>query len=64
MVYWTPVLALFTGAMVGIVFNLTSLPVPAPAKLSGVMGIVGIYAGYNLFRGWSVLVEHVLSIVP
>ncbi|MFT4889333.1 MAG: XapX domain-containing protein [Halobacteriales archaeon] len=52
---WTPFLALLTGAIVGVVFNLTELPVPAPAKLAGVTGIIGIYAGYNLPEAWNYL---------
>lgn len=54
---WTPFLALLTGGIVGVVFNLTDLPVPAPAKLAGVMGIVGIYAGYNLPKIWNYLLD-------
>lgn len=54
---WTPLLALVTGAIVGIVFNLTELPIPAPPKLAGIMGIVGIYAGYRLVESWDLLLE-------
>lgn len=57
---WTPFLALLTGAIVGIIFKLVELPVPAPAELAGVMGIVGIYAGYNLPQAW----KYFLDLLP
>lgn len=38
-------LALVTGAIVGIVFSVLKLPLPAPPVLSGIAGIVGIYIG-------------------
>lgn len=45
------VLALFSGVIVGFLFAMIRLPIPAPPALAGVMGIVGIYLGYKLF-GW------------
>ena len=38
-------MALATGMIVGIVFSILKLPLPAPPVLSGIMGIFGIYAG-------------------
>ncbi|MBO9490503.1 DUF1427 family protein [Endozoicomonas sp. G2_1] len=38
-------LALVTGALVGIIFSLLKLPLPAPPVISGIAGIVGIYLG-------------------
>ena len=38
-------LALVAGFIVGILFSLLKLPIPAPPVLSGVMGIVGVYLG-------------------
>lgn len=38
-------LALGTGAIVGILFSILKLPLPAPPVLSGIAGIVGIYFG-------------------
>jgi XapX domain-containing protein len=38
-------LALVTGAIVGIVFSMVKLPIPAPPVLSGIAGIFGIYLG-------------------
>lgn len=40
--------ALILGTVVGAVFALFKLPVPAPATLAGVLGIVGLYAGWTL----------------
>lgn len=36
------------GVLMGGVFALLKLPVPAPAQVAGLMGIVGIFAGYVL----------------
>lgn len=38
-------IALATGAFVGILFSVLKLPLPAPPVLSGIAGIVGIYLG-------------------
>jgi XapX domain-containing protein len=42
-------LSLLTGGVVGFVFALFKLPIPAPPVLSGVIGIVGVYGGYKVF---------------
>ena len=39
------VMALLAGLVVGVLFSLLRLPIPAPPMLSGVMGIVGVYLG-------------------
>jgi len=39
-----------TGFVVGVVFALLHLPIPAPSVLAGVMGIVGIFMGYVLIK--------------
>jgi XapX domain-containing protein len=44
-------LSLITGAVVGFVFALLKLPIPAPPALPGIMGIIGIYLGFQ-FYGW------------
>ncbi|MBY6037394.1 DUF1427 family protein [Fictibacillus nanhaiensis] len=44
-------LSLITGALVGFVFAMFKLPIPAPPALAGIMGIVGIYIGFQLY-GW------------
>ena len=38
-------LALVAGTIVGILFSLIKLPLPAPPVLSGIAGIFGIYLG-------------------
>jgi XapX domain-containing protein len=38
-------LALLAGVLVGVLFSLVGLPLPAPPVLPGVMGVVGVYAG-------------------
>jgi XapX domain-containing protein len=38
-------LALATGILVGIIFSVLKLPLPAPPVLSGIIGIFGIYLG-------------------
>lgn len=35
-----------TGFIIGLVFARLKLPIPAPANLAGVMGIVGLFLGY------------------
>lgn len=48
------VYSLATGTVMGAVFSLLKLPVPAPQVFAGVAGIIGIWAGYMLitvFRG-------------
>jgi XapX domain-containing protein len=41
-------LATLTGLTVGALFAFLRIPVPAPPSLAGVMGIVGIWLGYQL----------------
>lgn len=41
------VLALATGVIVGALFSLVQVPIPAPPTLAGVLGIVGIFLGYR-----------------
>lgn len=51
-------LALAVGLVVGLVFSACKLPLPSPPVLAGVMGIVGIYLGGQL---WHVLAERFFS---
>lgn len=48
-------LSFVTGLLVGGLFKFLDAPIPAPPNLAGIMGIVGIYAGYKLVThfGWS-----------
>lgn len=43
-----------TGLFVGLLFTALKLPLPAPPVLAGVLGILGIWAGSQL---WPKLVE-------
>lgn len=44
------ILSLFTGVIVGFIFALMRLPIPAPPAIAGVTGIVGVYLGFKLFQ--------------
>ncbi|BBW97909.1 XapX domain-containing protein [Geobacillus icigianus] len=44
------VLSLVTGMVVGFLFTLFRLPIPAPPALAGIAGIVGVYLGMRLFQ--------------
>jgi len=56
--------ATLVGSLVGLVFGLIDLPIPAPPALSGVMGIVGIFGGYKLanylLENW----DRILDMLP
>lgn len=42
------------GLILGTIFSLIKLPIPAPISFAGVMGIVGVWAGYSLVeRFWA-----------
>ncbi|NOU73686.1 DUF1427 family protein [Paenibacillus sp. LMG 31458] len=43
-------LSLGAGLIIGILFKLLKLPLPAPPVLSGILGIVGIYAGGKILE--------------
>lgn len=43
-------LSIVTGFVVGFVFALFKLPIPAPPALAGVTGIVGIYLGFQVYN--------------
>lgn len=40
--------AALAGLILGAVFSLMNLPIPAPITLAGVMGVVGVWAGYSI----------------
>jgi len=42
--------SLFTGTIVGVVFALLKLPIPAPLVFSGIVGIFGIWLGFILIN--------------
>ncbi len=43
-------LSLGAGLIIGILFKVLKLPLPAPPVLSGILGIVGIYAGGRIME--------------
>lgn len=43
-------LSLLTGTVVGILFSALKLPLPAPPVLAGIMGIVGIFLGGEIWK--------------
>jgi XapX domain-containing protein len=43
-------LAFISGLVVGFLFALIKLPIPAPPALAGVMGIFGVYVGYKIYH--------------
>ncbi|MDA8234583.1 MAG: DUF1427 family protein [Clostridia bacterium] len=42
------IFSLATGLLVGVLFSVLKLPVPAPQTLAGVAGIFGLFIGYWL----------------
>lgn len=43
-------LSIITGFIVGFLFALLRLPIPAPPALPGITGIVGIYLGFKAYE--------------
>lgn len=43
-------LSLGAGLIIGILFKVLKLPLPAPPVLSGILGIVGIYIGGKIME--------------
>lgn len=43
-------LSLLAGLIVGFLFALLRLPIPAPPVFSGIVGIAGIFLGYKLYQ--------------
>lgn len=54
-------LAVLTGFLVGFIFALFKLPIPAPPALPGIMGIVGIYLGFKAFEAVSPWLEGIMK---
>lgn len=44
------ILSFVTGGLCGVVFAILKLPVPAPPVFSGILGIVGLWAGYMVIK--------------
>ena len=39
------IFSFITGILVGAIFSLLKMPIPAPNNISGILGIVGIFIG-------------------
>lgn len=46
----TSLMSLVTGLAVGLLFAFLKLPIPAPPTIPAVFGIIGITAGFLIFR--------------
>ncbi|KAA0565968.1 XapX domain-containing protein [Rossellomorea aquimaris] len=57
----TVILAIVTGFLVGFIFALFKLPIPAPPALAGIAGIVGIYLGFKAFTSIQPWIESVFK---
>ncbi len=57
----TVILAIVTGFLVGFIFALFKLPIPAPPALAGIAGIVGIYLGFKAFTAIQPWIESVFK---
>ena len=44
------ILTTVTGIVVGGVFSIFKLPIPAPPVFAGLMGIVGLWIGYGIVQ--------------
>ena len=58
------VAATLTGLLVGAVFASLRIPIPAPPNLAGLMGIVGIWLGYQLVHHFDVGFDLVDALGP
>lgn len=56
------VLPLLTGIVAGMAFAALDLPIPAPPKLAGILGIAGIYAGFKLVENMDAIVAALRSV--
>ncbi|MEK7640844.1 MAG: DUF1427 family protein [Patescibacteria group bacterium] len=45
--------SLATGLVVGVIFSVLKLPIPAPPVVAGIAGIVGIFLGYVLVQNFT-----------
>jgi len=49
------ILAFITGFIVGAVFKIFKLPIPAPGAFAGIIGILGIFLG-------ATLIDHIIKL--
>ncbi|MFC7062174.1 XapX domain-containing protein [Halobacillus seohaensis] len=43
-------MAMLAGIVIGVVFKLIKLPLPAPPVLAGVLGVAGVYIGGKIIE--------------
>lgn len=43
--------SLIAGSILGATFALMNLPIPAPPVFAGVLGVIGVWIGYQLAGG-------------
>lgn len=56
-------ISLIIGFITGVLFSVFKLPIPAPPALEGVLGIVGIWLGYEaVIHGLPYLITVIHSI--
>jgi XapX domain-containing protein len=44
------IISFFTGLVMGGIFTILRLPIPAPPTMAGIAGIIGIFLGYVLIK--------------
>ncbi|WP_409252286.1 XapX domain-containing protein [Bacillus sp. SCS-153A] len=54
-------LAILTGFIVGFVFALFKLPIPAPPAFAGIAGIIGIYLGFKAYAWAQPMIESMMK---
>lgn len=57
------VLPLLTGVVAGMAFAALDLPIPAPPKLAGILGIAGIYTGFQIVSHSDAIIAAVRSVI-
>ena len=43
------ILSFLAGFIVGSIFKFLNMPIPAPTKIEGILGIIGLFVGYYIF---------------
>ena len=55
------VLATLTGFTVGALFKFVEIPIPAPPNFAGIMGIVGIFLGFQVMSELGVTIDDLFT---
>ena len=43
------ILSFLAGFIIGSIFKFLNMPIPAPTKVEGILGIIGLFVGYYIF---------------